>query len=319
MITDADNPNCASLAPDLAAYAWGKLGDERLAEVQSHVDQCASCSSELDDFREVKDAVALIPTISLTQDFSERLMVRVRGAKRVSRATPLVSPAAGSASRRLASMAERDRPVISWLRPRLKVITLVASAAAAALFLFISQMVEIETPTPKTAALREPHKPGRATVARWRQRRECESLIEAALDGDALDVSDILADGDMMMTASYDVSQHEKCVLLFAADDWDALRAAFSVAPAGPEKLRFAGMEAAGRAVSVAGGRLAVPGEFGSTYLEGGSDLVIMKLRGRTEIWSRRALEDHRRKLPQITVDMGDIGMVPVKPCERRG
>jgi DNA-binding transcriptional regulator/RsmH inhibitor MraZ len=308
-----DKPTCPTLGEDLVAAVWDKLDAARRDEVLAHAASCPACAAELRDVRFVKSGSEAVGRVAVTADFRRRLMSRVR------RATPASELASvGPASRRLASMAERDRPVARWLRPRLKVISLAVSVAAAAAFLLVSKVVEIETPTAREGVLaRAPVSPAesRASVARWRQRRECAQLFDAASRDSTVDVTGILDDGQLLMTASYDVSQHERCVLLFSSAEWETLRAAFASARPGPERSRFERLALATQTVEIAGGRLTIPQQFVTEYLDGETDLVILKLDDRAEIWSRASFGTHTRSLPPIPVDMGDVDDVSSAPA----
>jgi len=312
MSGNSDNTTCAALGGDLVAFAYGQLDGEAAARVEKHLAGCAACASELEEIRAVRSDFASIPAVPVSGSFHDTLMSRARKVK-FDRATPIGELASvGPASRRFVAMAERDRPVVKWLTPRLKVVTLALSAAAAVLFVIASQFVKIETPVPSNdRVVHVPRQDGRATVARWRQRRECPDLFPASAMGGELDLSNIVEDGDLMMTASYDVSQHEKCVLLFSSASWETMRAEFAASPAGIEKRRFQRLAASVRAVKVASGRLTVPAQLLTDILDGGTDLIILKLPDRMEIWSREAYGTHTRELPSITVDMNDISMAP--------
>lgn len=145
----------------------------------------------------------------------------------------------------------------------------------------------------------------RALFVRWSERRECTMSRNGQLAGDEIDVAGLLPDGDVVLTGTVDPSEGEMCLLAFRASDWEDYRRRCSDHPAESERERFARMDSAKRLAKVSGGRLKVPEEFVPTYLRDG-DLTILRLRDHTEIWSRKVLDEYRRR---------GVRRIPVHPA----
>lgn len=62
----------------LQDYLDGRLAARNVARVDRHLDSCAICRSELEDFRAVGQAVASLPSLAPSVDFAEHVMAEVR-------------------------------------------------------------------------------------------------------------------------------------------------------------------------------------------------------------------------------------------------
>jgi hypothetical protein len=167
-------------------------------------------------------------------------------------------------------------------------------------------------PEPGPVALRTRERPReefRAVFGRWTERRECKERTAASLEVDGeLDVSDVLDDGEVILTAVLDIAQHEKCLLAFRASEWLSFREKREHTPGGREDARFRVIADASRTVSVRGGTMEIPETFVAEYLDGSAEVYILRLRDHTEIWSRRTYDLYSRNVPpQITIDTTDV------------
>ena len=292
---------CENMREDLVAFAWEKLEGDARGEIERHVESCDECRAELEKIRSVRAAVRSAAEIEPTGGFHARVMSRLK-----QRMTPRGLPAAGPASRRLALLAERDRPRV--FTPRQKVIAFLCSAATAAVVMLALQAWKI--------AVREPAEPvvtyvddrseGRIVMARWRERKECERR-EALSEAATIDVAGILDDGEVVLTGVVDVERHERCLMAFRASEWDEYVRLYGNPLAARERARFREMDSNRRTATVRGGRLEVPQAMLDRYVGGTAEVVVLRLRDRAEIWSRDAYGIYRRRMPEIVIDPRDV------------
>lgn len=290
---------------DLVAFAWGKLeGDthpEYLNEIERHVESCGECRSELDRLRSVRAAVHLAVQIEPTVGFHARVMARLK-----QRMTPTGLSSSGPASRRLALIAERDRPRV--FTPRQKVMAFLLSAATAAVVMLAFQAwkVAVREPVEPVVTYVDDRSEGRIVMARWRERKECERR-EALSETATIDVAGILDDGEVVLTGVVDIERHERCLMAFRASDWDEYVRLYGNPLAARERARFREMASNRRTAMVRGGRLEVPQAMLDRYVGGAAEVVVLRLRNRAEIWSRDAYSIYRRSMPEIVIDPRDV------------
>ncbi len=301
---------------DLVALAWGKLeGDahpEYMNEIERHVESCEECRSELDRLRSVRAAVRSATQIEPTGGFHARVMARLK-----QRITPTGHPSAGPASRRLALLADRDRP--RFFTPRQKAIAFLLSAATAAVVMLALQAWKI--------AVREPAEPvvtyvddrseGRIAMARWRERKEC-ARREALREATTIDVAGILDDGEVVLTGVVDTERHERCLMAFRASEWDEYARLYGNPLAPRERARFREMASNCLTATVRGGRLEIPQAMLDRYVGGAAEVVVLRLGNRAEIWSRDAYSIYQRRMPEIVIDPRDVSALD-RPRPKRG
>jgi DNA-binding transcriptional regulator/RsmH inhibitor MraZ len=153
---------------------------------------------------------------------------------------------------------------------------------------------------------------GRITMARWRERQEPADLRRTQPEGAAIDVAGLLDDGEVVLTGVVDLDRHEKCLMAFKPSDW-AEYARLHGNPVAPrERSRFAQLDSNRQRATVRAGRLEVPKAMLDRYVGGTSDVVVVSLGDRAEVWSREAFDAYRRMLPQIEIDPKDLGSLGV-------
>jgi anti-sigma factor RsiW len=79
----------------------GRLAARTAARVEAHLDACAVCRLELDGFRALAGALATLPQLAPSEDFSERVMARIR---------------IGELARAALAPTTRRERVFAWLR-----------------------------------------------------------------------------------------------------------------------------------------------------------------------------------------------------------
>jgi DNA-binding transcriptional regulator/RsmH inhibitor MraZ len=298
------------MAEDLVGLAWGGLSEERRAEVERHAESCSGCRAELDEVRALRSAVAALGMIEPSWRFHERVLSRLEETdRRAGKLRELAPASPGPASRRLERLRERDRFLVGWVRPRWKILTLAASAAAAAAVLFATGLWRLPAARPRGPETVEFRPRVRGLLARRSERKTCRVRVEVTVEAGSLDVSGVLDDGEVVLTAAFDLAAHEKCLLAFRASEWESFSARPENRPGGPEHARFEAIAGLRRPAEVRGGSLEVPDELMAGYLDGESEVVLLRLRGRSEIWTRENFADYlKRDLPeQITVPISAL------------
>ena len=149
---------CEHMSGDLVALAWGKLeGDAR--DIKRHVDSCEGCRVGLTRFRSVRALVRSVAEIEPGAGLHARIMAGVRQR---------AAPTGGPASRRLAVLAERDRPRL--FTPRRRTVALVLSAAAAAAVMLAFQTWKVSVRAPRAPVVVDTRTESQAEMARRRER-----------------------------------------------------------------------------------------------------------------------------------------------------
>ena len=298
----------------------GESGAARREEIERHVGDCPDCRADSESLRSVREAVRSVE-IAPSSGFHGKLMARVREA---AREDPEKTPAPangvrlpGGASRRLAHFVERENILHAWFRPRWKMLVLATSAAACFGLIALSKAWILKPPAGQTAEevrLAARHAERIEVFARFRERRECAEPVAAELDGSWLDLADmdvgIIEDDQVVLTGVIDLSQDENCLMAFRAADWEEFARGHERAPEGAVRERFRAIADSRQVVPVRGGRIEIPREFLARHVSG-TDVIILRLRGRMEIWSRENLKAYMRHgVPgQIGVEIDEISL----------
>jgi predicted anti-sigma-YlaC factor YlaD len=109
--------HCQDVREQLQEYLDGQLPSTAAQDVDAHLKTCAVCRDELGLLRQVDDALATLPLLEESADFTARVMSQVRAAEvrpvfPVRREDVLVSFA-------FSWSITTTLLVLSWLRPRL--------------------------------------------------------------------------------------------------------------------------------------------------------------------------------------------------------
>jgi len=296
------------LIGDLIDLVREELPPERSAELSQHTQGCPSCLAELESLRAARAAARSVE-IAPSPGFHGKLMSRVREAvtsvdarAQEGRASPVKGlHVVGPATRRLARIVEREKAVTAWFRPRWKLAVLASSAAAVLAAVMITKVWPQAAPVgPDGEAKMRPQLiEKRAIVARFKERAECSlsgtGRREARLDGSWLKVSaivEVAGDEEVVITGTIDLSQQENCLLAFRAADWELFAYRYERAAEGPELERFRRIASSKHVVPVRDGRIEIPRALLVKHVSG-PDVVVLRLEGRAEIWSRANLEDY--------------------------
>ncbi|MHC5058467.1 MAG: hypothetical protein ACYTKD_27740 [Planctomycetota bacterium] len=305
---------------DLIDLAWGKLDPERETEVLRHTMHCAECTAELEALKDVRESVGSAADVVPSVGFHEKVMDRVREG--AARATPPSGiHAAGSATRRYAKIVERERSARSWVRPRWRLLVLATSAAATLSAVMLTRMWVLDKgarPSAREdAETRERSR--RAVFARHAERRDCERKVPAEIIDGRLDLANALGEGgpldeilgedEIVLAGVEDLDQHETCLMAFRAEDWASFARLHESAPEGPARERFEAIAGSRRTVAVVDGRIEVPEDLLAKHI-GGTSVVILKLRDRAEIWSRKALKTYIG-LPPFQIGIDGVTLAP--------
>lgn len=285
---------CGRSPEDLVALVWGSLPEAERKELELHAASCEACRTELDTIRAVREALALIPEVRPSETFRARTLSR---AKELACKRP---------SNRLSKLLKREGVISAWLRPRWRILTFGASVAACIAFLVASRFVIIERLSPNRAAMEisSPREVARAAIVRWKERRECAHVREARMEDSTLELKELLAEEEVILTGIADINMNERCLMVFRASDWEG----YSRRERNFDRKRLAALEETKRLVRVSGGRLEVPRPMLEQYLAS-QDVIILRLSDRMEIWSRSAYERYARELPPlIHIDMDELG-----------
>jgi DNA-binding transcriptional regulator/RsmH inhibitor MraZ len=313
---------------NLVDLAWGKLEDELRSGLDRHLESCDECRAELDELRSLRATVRSVTDVGPSAGFHARVVARVKDAQvkearakgraRPTPAAPAALPAAGPASRRLAVLAERDRTRV--VRPYRRMFAFVGASAVAATAMLAFQMwkVALSDPPEPTLTVVDPRPEGRITMARWRERQEPVDLRRTQPEGATIDVAGLLDDGDVVLTGVVDLDRHEKCLMAFKPSDWAEYARLHGNPVAARERSRFAQLDSNRRRATVRAGKLKVPKAMLDRYVGETSDVVVVRLGDRAEIWSREAFDAYRRILPQIQFDPRDVGSLAVPRPRRR-
>ena len=260
---------------------------------------CAECLAELESLRSVSANYLRSVEIAPSAGFHEKLMARAAEAASAERASPVRGlRVAGPATRRLARIVERERAVTAWFRPRWRLAVLASSAAAVLAAVMISKAWVLKGPdTPDDETGLAARRRGRqAITARFKERKECaegaELRLEVTFEGSWLDVSDIgdmAGEQEIVLTGVIDLSQHENCLLAFRAADWKLFADRYERTPDGPETERYRAIARSKQVVTVRDGRIEIPDVLLTRHMSG-AEVVILRLDGWAEIWSRASL-----------------------------
>ncbi|MHC4506798.1 MAG: hypothetical protein ACYTFI_26205 [Planctomycetota bacterium] len=301
------------LIEDLIDLDREELSPERSAELSRHTEGCPDCLAELESLRSARAAARSVE-IAPSPGFRGKLMSRIREAAasvesvesvnnehaREGRASPVKGlRIVGPATRRLARIVEREREVTAWFRPRWKLAVLASSAAAVLAAVMITKVwVQVVPVGTGGVAKRRPQLiEERATMARFKERAEC-ALSETGrrmerLDGSWLDVSaivEVAGDEEVVLTGTIDPQQQENCLLAFRASDWELFADRYECAAEGRELDRFRRIASSKQVVQVRDGRIEIPRVLLVKHVSG-PDVVVLRLKGRAEIWSPASLE----------------------------
>ena len=318
---------------NLVALAWGNLEDELRPSLDRHVESCDECRAELDELRSLRATVRSVTDVEPSAGFRARVLRQAQDAgvvaqvkeaqvKECARATPAALATlpddAGPASRRLAVLAERDRTRV--VRPYRRMFALVVASAVAAAAMLAFQMwkVALTDPPEPTVTVVDDRPEGRITMARWRERQEPADLRRTQPEGATIDVAGLLDDGEVVLTGVVDLDRHEKCLMAFKPSDWAEYVRLHGNPVAARERSRFAQLDSNRRRATVRAGKLEVPKAMLDRYVGETSDVVVVRLGDRAEVWSREAFDTYRRILPQIQFDPRDVGSLGVPPRRRR-
>ncbi len=309
---------CGVPLEDLIDLVREELPPERTEELSRHTEGCPHCLAELESLRSVRAAARSVE-VAPSPGFRGKLMSRVReaaasvqaieslesindGQAREGRTSPVKGlRVVGPATRRLARIVERERAVTAWFRPRWKLAVLASSAAAVLAAVMITKVwVQVGPDVPGDEAKRRPQLiEKRAIVARFKERAECAlsetGRREARLDGSWLEVSaivDAAGDEKVVLTGTIDLSQQENCLLAFRAADWQIFADRYESAAEGPELERYRRIASSKHVVPVRDGRIEIPRGLLVKHVSG-PDVVVLRIDGRTEIWSPTNLADY--------------------------
>ncbi|MCW8130687.1 MAG: zf-HC2 domain-containing protein [Planctomycetota bacterium] len=305
---------------DLVALIQHELSSDREAAVHKHLEGCASCRDEYEQFRSVFKAAKRINLVEPSAVFRKNLERRISEAIEHSKRSqlqkrpgstgvrlPNVAPTVEntSSTKRIAPVAppesaatrvtarlnstRRPEPRGPWLRYVAFAAACVVLALTASHFVFFPKGGDNSDPAEQMRI---------AAEKRWNERRAGQNW-EKILAENAVPMPDDMALTEAVYVLPHSVpSFHEKCVVAYTQADRERLEAN-AKKPAQREEIRklFDGAVK----VNVEGGKLAVTPDMVTRYLGGSNNrVVILKLNGRMEIWSASAFERYRNATPVL-------------------
>jgi len=266
--------SCTTIQEELVALIQGELEDARADEVRAHVDGCAACRMEMDDLRSALEASRVIPPIEPSVGFRQRLQARIEKAGK--------EAAVRATSRFPARRPERWRYRYFLL-----------AAAMLLLTVGITRFIVISQPTSND--------PIRLRLAqqRWEQRAEAPRW-QALLDGADVQLPAELVSETLVAVAHRDSAFHENCVALFTDEQIERLKTNPQI-----DQNQLGRMLARSVRVAVENGRVRLPGPMLLRNLPGSEEgLAMLRLNGRFELWSDKALRGYLQEKPIIEITL---------------
>lgn len=289
------DPNPIEL--DLVACLHDELDAERRAEVRRAVAADPALQAELESLRETLSAAAL-PAITPSPDFRERLRERIQCHERHQRHEPSgAADAPLTPSKRLRVSEPRKQPAV--LRPRYLLVSL---AVAAAVLLGLGW---IRFAVPARPDVPEALTQAQITQGRMAQYHERMAAFDARRDidwnGAPLLAADLgaPADADHLVLVGHTTTESadETCLVAYTPDEWDSYMESGSGLTGYGRRL-WQQAKDSHTIAEIENGRITIPQSFVRDYLNAGVSVVdsvsVLRLAGRTEIWSSRRLDRYR-------------------------
>ena len=283
---------CSHVEPELVAYLGGELPEADAERIARHVEECPECAAALEEFRRTYALVRTIPMIEPSAAFRAGLERRI-SEKVASRAAAPGAPAApaapggpgGRISKRLAAIEAARARGGGWA------VYVSVSMAAVCAFLFVTQFIIFER-----RARREVYIGGlqaKRLLGELKQRRECPARYETHLVDGRVDFSPVVRNGTVRLVGYRETAApSDRCVFAYDPIQWEDL--AFRAERAdGDERDRLQGLIEDAMVAEVVSGTLEIPPGLLAESLLQETELTVLPLRRRAEIWATRALRDY--------------------------
>lgn len=284
------------LREDLVALLQGELEPSREAEVRAHAEACAACRVELEALRGTLSAARAIPEVQVSKNFNAKLREKLAAAK----ATPAASAAPSGetqrtkrpSSRRVVSgnfsARRREEKRGPWMRYVAAAAALVLVAVGVARFVILPKGKDLTSE--ELMALR--------MKALKDERRNAPERWEAVLGENAFDVAQATQAEKLFLVPSVNSRAYETCIVAYTSDEIDAMKH-----NKGVDQKQFEAMMQRAITATVVGGEIQLPKDFATPYLgRKGSKLVLLKLKGRMEVWSAQAFESYIENEPNMEI-----------------
>lgn len=278
------------LREDLVALIQGELEAACADAVRAHAESCAACRAELEALRGALEAARALPQVQVSENFNAKLREKIAAAK----AAPAgeTQRAKRPSSRRVASgnfsTRRRDEQRGPWMRYVAAAAAVVLVAVGVARFVILPKGKDLTSE--ELMALR--------MKALKDERRNAPERWETVLGENAFDVAQATQAEKLYLVPSVNSRAYETCIVAYTADEIDAMKQ-----NTGVDQKQLEAMMQRAITATVVGGEIQLPRDFATPYLgRKGSKLVLLKLKGRMEVWSAQAFESYIESEPNMEI-----------------
>lgn len=282
------------LREDLVALIQGELESARADAVRAHAESCAACRAELEALRGALEAPRAIPEVQVSENFNAKLREKISAAK-VAKAAPAASEtqrAKRPSSRRVVSGNFSARRRDEKRGPGMRYVA--AAAAVVLVAVGVARFVIL----PKGKDLTPEELMALRMKALKDERRDAPERWETVLGENAFDVAAATQAEKLYLVPSVNNRAYETCIVAYTADEIDAMKQSKGV-----DQKQLEAMMQRAITATVVSGEIRLPKDFATPYLgRKGSKLVLLKLKGRMEVWSAQAFDSYIENEPNMEI-----------------
>lgn len=278
------------LREDLVALIQGELEAARADAVRAHAENCAACGAEVEAFRGALEAARAIPEVPVSEGFNAKLREKIDAAQAAS--ANETQRTKRPSSRRVVSGSfgtrRREEKRGPWMRYVAAAAAVVLVAVGVARFVILPKGKDLTAEELMALRMKALKDERRNTPERW----------ETVLGENAFDVAQATQAEKLYLVPSVNSRAYETCIVAYTADEIDAMKQ-----NTGVDQKQLEAMMQRAITATVVGGEIRLPKDFATPYLgRKGSKLVLLKLKGRMEVWSAQALESYIESEPNMEI-----------------
>lgn len=298
--------NCDSIRGELVAYLQDELSGPRRAEVERHLGDCRSCSTELDDFRTTQKAVVALRVDAASSGFEQQVRDRISAKVAELRARGSVRFRTG---RERNEEAAKWPGLGAWLRRKKRLLIFFAAAVLPVAGLFALAWYTVVMPyfhgvdkdrEASEKVLRELKRGRSFQLRQTAQRRNLAVSEEGWVSG-----ADFLGSRPVRLIPVIEPEQAGHpvacCVYAFTPAQWQAFLAQERIWRHTPHYSRWTNMVDSSLPGVLEKGRLQLPADCFSRVLGEPAEVTVLTIGGdHYEIWDRQELEDYLRPRTEL-------------------